>query len=217
MAGKRPPLYGRIPHGRYVLFLALFLVLPWPLSAFLPAGVALVAGFDLAVFAFMVSVWPLWREGCPEDIRREAEQDDAGQMGLLLLTAIIIMVMLVAVGLLLAEKGRLPGGQIALLVGTLLFAWLFSNLVYTFHYARLYYGRGPAGEDQGGLSFPGGEQPVFADFVNFAFVIGMTCQTADIDITSQRMRRLATAHGLLAFIFNLGVLALTVNVVASVV
>jgi len=217
MEQKAPPWHARIPHIRYVLFLALLLLLPWPLSLVLPGGVALVAGFDIAVAVFIVTVWPLWRDGSPDDIRLEAARDDAGQVGLLLLTATIILVMLVAVGMLLAEKDRLPGWQIALLVATLLLAWLFSNLVYTFHYARLYYGRKPSGEDHGGLDFPGGEEPVFADFVNFAFVIGMTCQTADIDITGQHMRRVSTAHGVLAFIFNLGVLAMTVNVVASVV
>lgn len=206
-----------IPHGRYMLFLALLILLPAPLSLVLPAGVALVAAFDLAVVAFLVSVWPLWREGGPDDIRRQAERDDAGQVTLLLLTAAIIMAMLVAVGLLMAERGSLPALHIALLVATLLLAWLFSNLVYTFHYARLYYAQGPGGGDHGGLDFPGDEKPVFADFVNFAFVIGMTCQTADIAIASRRMRRVATAHGLLAFIFNLGVLALTVNVVASAI
>jgi len=214
MTGRAGP---GIPHGRYLLFLALLLLLPGPLSLMLPAGVALVTAFDLAVLAFLVTVWPLWREGRPDEIRRQAERDDAGQVLLLLLTSVIIMVMLVAVGLLLSQKDSLPVPHLALLVVTLLLAWLFSNLVYTFHYARLYYTRAADGGDHGGLDFPGDEEPVFADFVNFAFVIGMTCQTADIDITGGRMRRVATAHGLLAFIFNLGVLAMTVNVVASAV
>ena len=109
--------------------------------------------------------------------------------------------------------------MIALLVGTLLIAWTFSNLVFAFHYARLYYsdvsGDAPGRKDRGGLDFPGEDPPVFADFVNFSLVLGMTCQTADINITNARMRRLASAQGYLAFVFNLGILALTVNVVAS--
>lgn len=217
MNEKRHHLYSRIPHARYLLFLAVLLALVWPLSLILPLGVALVSAFDLAVVAFLLSVWPLWCDGRPDDIRRQAIRDDGGQMTLLLLTALIVMIMLVAVGMLLASRGRLPAVQTGLLVATLLLAWLFSNLVYTFHYARLYYERGPSGGDHGGLDFPGGAEPVFADFVNFAFVIGMTCQTADIAITARRMRRVTTAHGLLAFIFNLGVLALTVNVVASAI
>ncbi len=218
MEEKAPPWHGRIPHSRYVLFLVLLLLLPWPLSFVLPGrGIAVVAGFDLAVLAFIATIWPLWQDSIPDDIRREAARNDAGQFGLLLLTATIILMMLIAVGMLLAGKEHLSGWQIVLIVMTLLFAWLFSNLVYSFHYARLYYAQASFGKDHGGLEFPGEEEPVFADFVNFAFVIGMTCQTADINITRPNMRRVATAHGLLAFIFNLGVLAMTVNVVASVI
>ena len=101
-----------------------------------------------------------------------------------------------------------------LLVSTLLASWTFANLVYAFHYARRYYSAGTGG-DYGGLDFPGDYEPAFADFVNFAFVIGMTCQTADITITHCAMRRISTFHGLFAFAFNLGILALTVNVLAS--
>ena len=97
----------------------------------------------------------------------------------------------------------------------------FTNLIFTFHYARLFYGRGSgqadgaAVADFGGIEFPGHGDPEFSDFVNFAFVIGMTCQTADINIVHPRVRRVATWHGLYAFAFNLGILALAVNALAS--
>ena len=70
--------------------------------------------------------------------------------------------------------------------------------------------------EQGGLQFPGDAAPGFSDFVNFAFVIGMTCQTADVNITGAHIRRVATFHGLFAFAFNLGILALAVNALASI-
>lgn len=209
------PWYARISHGRYILFLLMLMALPWPLTALVPPAEALAASFDLAALTFILTVIPLWRGGEADHIRRQAERDDGGQLTLLLLTAIIVLVMLVTVGILLAGKDGLDGWEIALLVATLLMAWTFSNLVFTFHYARLYYATGTDRKDRGGLDFPGNNQPCFADFVNFSFVLGMTCQTADIDITGQHMRRISTAHGYLAFIFNLGVLALTVNVVAG--
>jgi uncharacterized membrane protein len=207
--------YTRIRHGRYILFLLLLVVLPAPLAMILPPTETIAAAFDLAALSFILTVVPLWQVGEPNDIRRQAQRDDAGQLTLLLLTTVIVLVMLVTVAMLLVGKDGLNGWEIALLVTTLLMAWTFSNLVFTFHYARLYYSRGKSGRDHGGLDFPGEEEPSFADFVNFSFVLGMTCQTADIDITGQRMRRVTTAHGYLAFIFNLGVLALTVNVVAG--
>ena len=94
-----------------------------------------------------------------------------------------LAVILTALGILILDKQTLDGGHIAILVATLLASWTFTNLVYAFHYARLYYSPGSKG-DHGGLAFPGGGEPEFSDFVNFAFVIGMTCQTADIEITA---------------------------------
>jgi len=97
---------------------------------------------------------------------------------------------------------------------TLTASWTFTNLIFAFHYARLYYSPHEHGDHEG-LDFPGGCIPDFSDFVNFAFVIGMTCQTADITITKTEMRRISTFHGLFAFAFNLGVVALSVNVLAG--
>jgi uncharacterized membrane protein len=95
-------------------------------------------------------------------------------------------------------------------------AWLLMHTVFTLHYAHLYYGAGSRGTE-GGLEFPGQEQqPDYLDFAYFAFVIGMTAQTADISISGRRLRRLALLHGLLAFGFNTAVVALTVSAVAGI-
>ncbi|WEK48191.1 MAG: DUF1345 domain-containing protein [Candidatus Andeanibacterium colombiense] len=212
------PWPARIKHGRYLLFLIVLLAAGWPCAATLRPAEAIAAAFDIAALVFILSVIPLWRDSSPDEMRMQSERDDGGQVALLLLTVGIVMVMLVAVALLLKDKDALGVFEIALLVGTLLIAWTFSNLVFAFHYTRLYYrsntGAGRKG-DHGGLDVPGTKEPLFADFVNFSFVLGMTCQTADIAITGPRMRRVATVHGFVAFVFNLGILALTVNVVAS--
>jgi uncharacterized membrane protein len=206
---------GTPKHARYLLFIALLVLLPWPLARLLPGVEAGIAAFDLAALAFILSVVPLWRDGAPDIIRRQSERDDGGQVTLLVLTAILLLVMLSAVGTLVAEKRELGAAAIAMLVASLLIGWFFTNLVFAFHYAKLYYVRDTAGRDRGGLDFPGDDAPVFADFVNFAFVLGMTCQTADIAITDQTIRRASTGHGVLAFVFNLGVLAMTVNILAG--
>ncbi|SFG41850.1 Uncharacterized membrane protein [Novosphingobium sp. CF614] len=205
---------GRLKHPRYMLFLAVLAVSGPALGMVLPTTRALVAAFDLAVFAFILSCVPLWRCGDADVIRRQAQRDDAGQVLLLLLTGLISTAVLVALTLLIREKNQLGPDGIALLLCTLLASWTFTNLILAFHYARLYYS-GANGSDHEGLEFPGNCTPDFSDFVNFAFVIGMTCQTADIAITKTSMRRVSTFHGLFAFAFNLGILALTVNVLAS--
>ncbi|AZI38383.1 DUF1345 domain-containing protein [Caenibius tardaugens NBRC 16725] len=204
----------RIPHFRYIVFLAAFALAWWPLAAIMPTTGAVIAAFDVAVAVFVASCIPLWRSDSADAMRRRAKRDDAGQILLLLFTALITSVILVALGTLVMRKGALTPGEIVLLVTTLLACWTFVNLIYAFHYARQYYAS-HAGEDRKGLDFPGGCTPNFSDFVNFAFVIGMTCQTADIDITSAHVRRVSTFHGLFAFAFNLGILALTVNVLAG--
>ena len=209
------PWHARIKHGRYLLFLVVLLAASWPAAVLLRPEEAIAAAFDIAALVFILSVIPLWHDGPPPDMRFQSERDDGGQGSLLLLTVGIVSVMLVTVALLLKDKEALGALEIALLVGTLLIAWTFSNLVFAFHYAHVFYSSGAGNRDDGGLDVPGTKEPVFADFVNFSFVLGMTCQTADIAITSPRMRRIATIHGFIAFVFNLGILALTVNVVAS--
>jgi len=214
MADKETSILNRLSHPRYLLFLAVLAISVWPLFAVIGGVEAVVTAFDLAVIAFVLSCVPLWRNGSPELMRRQAKRDDAGQVLLLLLTGVISSVILAALGTLVLDNKSLVPGEIALLVVTLLACWTFANLIYAFHYARLYYSANDGGDHQG-LDFPGGCVPDFADFVNFAFVIGMTCQTADIEITDSDLRRVSTFQGLFAFAFNLGILALTVNVLAS--
>jgi uncharacterized membrane protein len=201
-------------HPRYILFIVIFVIAGAGLTFLAPGEPALVGGFDLAVLAFALSCLPLWRDGGPEKMRVEARRDDAGQVLLLFLTGIISVVVLAALSRLYLAGDKMGAVDVALLVATLLASWTFTNLILAFHYARLYYTAADGGDHEG-LDFPGDCTPDFSDFINFAFVIGMTCQTADIEITKTRMRRVSTFHGLFAFAFNLGILALTVNVLAS--
>ena len=204
----------RIRHPRYLLFLAVFALATPAFATGLGSAEAIIASFDLGVCAFVMSCVPLWHAGTAEVMRRQAQRDDAGQVLLLILSGLISAVMLVALSLLILDKGRLAAGGIALLIATLVASWTFTNLIFAFHYARLYYSQHPDGDHEG-LDFPGAGTPDFSDFVNFAFVIGMTCQTADIAIAKTAMRRISTFHGLFAFAFNLGILALSVNVLAG--
>ena len=44
-----------------------------------------------------------------------------------------------------------------------------------------------------------------------ALVLGMTLQVSGVQITARKFRRLAAVHGLLGFLYNTIILALTVN------
>lgn len=214
MTRERAGWFERLPHPRYLLFMAVLVLAPWPLGAVMGTGNTIFLSFDLAALCFAVSCVPLWSGGSPDVIRRQAKRDDVGQVWLLVLAGLVSGVVLAMLGLVILDKSDIGLAGLALLVATLMASWTFANLSCAFHYAHLYYSaRG--GGDHRGLAFPGDKPPDFSDFVNFAFVIGMTCQTADIAITDARMRRVSTLHGLFAFAFNLGVLALAVNVLAS--
>lgn len=111
----------------------------------------------------------------------------------------------------------------ALLTGaTIILSWMLIHAIFAQHYAHEYFISRPSEkdlspEDQAGLRFPGGQQPDYLDFLYFSFVIGVAAQTADVVITSRPMRRLNLLHCVLAFFFNATVLALTINLAASLI
>ncbi len=90
------------------------------------------------------------------------------------------------------------------------------HTMFTFHYAHIYYDddENNAAHHAGGLEFPK-EKPDYLDFAYFSFVIGMTFQVSDVEISARLIRRVALLHGLLAFLLNTFVVALTINLIAG--
>jgi uncharacterized membrane protein len=109
------------------------------------------------------------------------------------------------------------GARLALAGLTVVTSWMLTHVMFALHYAHHYYGDGPApgDDDRGGLAFPGEEQPDYWDFLYFSFVVGMTCQVSDVQVTSPAMRRITLLHGVLSFFFNTVILALSVNLLAG--
>ena len=107
---------------------------------------------------------------------------------------------------------------ISLLVtgATVVLSWTFTHVIFTLHYANLYYHRNTPG-GQGGLEFPGQRPPDYRDFLYYSFVIGCACQTGDVNTVSPAMRRATLIHGVIAFAFNTAILALMINIGASLV
>ena len=151
----------------------------------------------------------------PKEIRAHAKANDANRIVLLGISFAISVVILVAVGSQLSRDGGFTAFEIALIVATLVLVWTFGNVVYAFHYAHLYYSSDAGGADATGLDFPGKREPDYADFCYFAFTLGVALQTADVCVTSPHIRRVVTVHCVAAFFFNLGVLALTINVLGA--
>ena len=205
----------KIAPPRFILFVLLLvagtigagLAITWPRG--------IMIGFDGAAFLFLASCLPLLNDS-PAQMRGHAAENDANRAGLLGLTVAVTIVVLVTIGVELSQGGHPSGAAIALIVGTLALAWLFSNVIYALHYAHLYYRRKESGRgDSGGIEFPGTKEPDYSGFIYFAFTLGMTFQTSDTNITANGIRRVAIVHCFAAFVFNIGVLAFTINVLGG--
>jgi len=169
-------------------------------------------GFDVAAVLFLLLSVPLLRTSEGEIIRDHAYANDANRAFLLGVTAVVMLVLLFAIAAETMGHRPQPFTKVLIIV-TLALAWLFSNTVYALHYAHLAYRQPIVGCE--GIDFPGTEAPVYWDFVYFAFTLGMTFQTSDVAIRAPAIRRVVTLHSLAAFVFNIGVLAFTINVLGS--
>ncbi|HWJ71194.1 MAG TPA: DUF1345 domain-containing protein [Sphingobium sp.] len=198
---------------RYGLFLLVF-VSAVPFALLFDPIVGMMIGFDLAAAAFLATMPAVFAHGA-DQMRAHASRNDANRTLILLLTSIVTLVLLIAIASELRYGSGHAPAMLALIVTTLVLAWLFSNLVYTFHYAFLYYRKGSGGDDHGGLTIPGQDEPDYWDFAYFAFTLGMTFQTSDVEITHPVIRQVALFHCLAAFIFNLGIVAFTINILGS--
>ena len=204
----------RIAPPRFIVFFAVFvagaILLPGPFGF----GRATMLAFDLAAALFLGSLAPLLRKDDRDEMRERAKANDANRTVLLGLTFLTMLVILTSVANELG--GHHDRAAVVLIVSTLVLAWAFTNTVYTLHYAHIFYGdTDGSGDDDGGLDFPKTPEPDYWDFLYFSFTLGMTFQTSDVEMTTGTMRRVATGQCLAAFVFNLGVLAFTVNVLGG--
>lgn len=206
-------LGNRLAPPRFVMFLVLLVAGLFGFRHFGSARSLLDAAamaFDLAAVAFLLSLIPLVRDAEVADLRRHAADNDANRVLVLAITTIVTMVVMAAIS---GELPRASGGDriaMAKLIGTLALTWLFANAVYALHYAHLFY-TSKDGKDARGVDFPGTDTPDYLDFAYFSFTLGMTFQTSDVEISSRQVRRIVTLHSFAAFVFNIGVIAFTIN------
>ncbi|HJP98703.1 MAG TPA: DUF1345 domain-containing protein, partial [Rhodanobacteraceae bacterium] len=146
-------------------------------------------------------------------IRHRARSEDESYWGFLLGGAAVAAIALVALASELHASKHAGTIQIVLAVVSVLLAWLFMNTIFALHYAHEFYG--DSGGKHAGLEFPGRSEPDYWDFVYFAFVLGMTFQVSDVQICEKTIRRVALVHGVIAFFFNVIVIAVSVNIVAG--
>lgn len=174
---------------------------------------ALMFGFDLATLIYLVTLARLFQRASGEQVSRQARRQDTGRRATLAVAVTVSLVVLLALA---TELRGVRAGGAAMVGGAALsvvLSWLFMNTMFALHYAHRYYGDG--GEPRGGLQFPGQAAPDYWDFAYFSFVIGMCFQTSDVNVCDRGMRRLTLLHSVVAFFFNVFILAISVSVVGS--
>jgi uncharacterized membrane protein len=194
-------------------------------SLVLPPGLcALIAWNGASVAYLATTLWMIWHDD-EARVRRRAAWEDEGQW---LTTAILLSAVAASLGatVIALREGKAaaahmpaaPAWAWMFSVSTLVLGWLVVQAVFTVHYAHRYFGDGDAdGKMDRGVKFPGQAPKNYTDFGYMAVCIGASAQVSDFNITTSRFRRLVTFHSLLAFFFNTMVLALGINIIASVV
>ena len=175
----------------------------------------LLISWDTFVALYLLLVYMMvWWSGLSH-IKRNAVLQDDGRFLILMMTALGAFASLAAILSELGEAHRNPP-QLIFATATIALSWAAVHTAFALHYAHEYY----RGAKPGGLQFPSGDQQDHADywdFVYFSFVIGMTAQVSDVGITDKTIRRTATVHGIISFVFNTALVALMVNIAASAI
>jgi uncharacterized membrane protein len=193
--------------------LLVVVVLAW----FLPWGLAVVAGWDAAALAFLVSIWPIILRADAAHAAQLATREDEtrGTATVLLLAASVAS--LLGVGLALHIAGRESGPLRVLLIGfavlTVVVSWTVVNTVYTLRYADLHLRSREAGITFGDPD--GHERPTYRDFAYVAFTIGMCYQVSDTTVGDRRIRGTVLSHAFLSYVFGVVIVAGSVNLIAG--
>ena len=184
------------------------------LSPTLNATRSLLLAFNGGAVLFLVAMAVTMARATGHHMRQRAQLQNEGKWTVLGLSLAIAGVILIALYLELHGAKSHSLADVVLASSSILLSWLFLATVFAMHYAHGFYlTPDPA---QGGLVFPGTDAPDYWDFMYFSVVLSMACQVSDVQITNRVIRRVALLHSMVAFFFNVIIIAITVNVVAGV-
>ncbi|MCJ1888126.1 DUF1345 domain-containing protein [Pseudomonas sp. LA21] len=177
-----------------------------------------LVGWNCMAWLYVLLIgWLAWRAD-PQEVRRLAEIEDENAEAVLVLISVAALASLVAIVFELAAAGHADGGEklwrYAFTASTVLGSWFLIGMVFTMHYARMFY----ACSGEPALRFPDGEaSPDYWDFLYFSFTLSVAVQTSDVAVASRAMRKVVLAHSVIGFLFNTAILGLAINLGAGLI
>jgi uncharacterized membrane protein len=185
--------------------------------------VTLVVSWDAFSACVLATVWVRIVTAHPREAYKTAKLQDSSRTTIFFFVVTGAIASVFAVGHLMGtahgRHGHLLGETLVLAFATLIGSWSLIHTSFALRYAHLFYGDADGNSQtrvhRGGLEFPGEKAPDYLDFAYFSFVIGMTCQVSDVEVSGRPLRRLALVHGWLAFIFNTVILAISINIASG--
>ncbi|TFU06547.1 DUF1345 domain-containing protein [Polymorphobacter arshaanensis] len=181
-------------------------------------GRPMLIGFDIAALIFLATILRAFITSSVDELRSRANELNSDHHGLLLIGGVVLAIVMTA---LFSELDNGQSISILLSAGTLVLAWIFANTLFLLHYAQIYYDRSAHG-DGSGLKFPDNDddpatkfEPNAWDFAYFTFTMAIIFSVSDVMITSRRIRRIAMFHGMIAFVFNIFVIGISVGLIGD--
>jgi len=179
-----------------------------------------VCSWCVFAFTFVATSWVVLCTRTLEEIKKYAKKEDGSRIYIIMANILTSFAAMIAVLVLVVDKNRSTSEDMFTVPACILavvLSWVMVHTIMTFHYANLYYDddEEKKKDNRGGLEFPGDEAPDYFDFAYFSFVVGMTFQVSDVQITNKKLRKIVLGHGLISFALNTFVVALTINFIAG--
>lgn len=171
-------------------------------------------------FSYIITSWVVMFSRSLEQIKKMAKEEDGSKSFVVVFTVIASIAALVTVLIMVISSGNTEKNELLTVLVcffSVMLSWFLVHTILTFHYAHIFYDDDVLGTKQyrGGLIFPDDDEPNYLDFAYFSFIIGMTFQVSDVEVTDKKIRRLVLLHGLISFLLNTFVVAITVNFIAG--
>ncbi|WCT11226.1 DUF1345 domain-containing protein [Mucilaginibacter jinjuensis] len=211
-------------HYRVYISLIIAAIVCFSVLHTVSASTAILLTWMTFATSAIVMDWIIILTAHPRDFKKIAVLEDSSRTMIFIVVIGASIVSLFAIIFLLKmTKGASRediNAHIFLVIASVITSWVLVHTLFTLRYAHMYYDtdddEGNA-KPMGGLEFPKEENPDYLDFVYFAFVIGMTFQVSDVEISDRQIRRLAWVHGMISFAFNTAIVALSINVISGLV